>query len=148
MSVRLRTTWLWVRISLLLLKLQIWRLLRARSSLTFRQTIGCGSTLKLIRDMIIIYSQMHRTDKCSQHSSIIWPVWWNGWVFVYELSGYGFESRCCYLNVTQNMKAAPATFTNIFMNMILPIPRLPLVRQHPIFDSQQMWSTEKVGRKM
>ena len=31
------------------------------------------------------YSQMHRTDKYSQHSSIIWPVWLNGWVFVYEL---------------------------------------------------------------
>ena len=30
------------------------------------------------RDMIITYSQMHRTDKYSQHSSIIWPVWVNG----------------------------------------------------------------------
>ena len=38
---------------------------------------------------------MHRTDKYSQHSSIIWPVWLNGSVFVYELSGCGFESRCC-----------------------------------------------------
>ena len=27
-------------------------------------------------------------------------IWLNGWVFVYELSGFGFESRCCYfLNV-------------------------------------------------
>ena len=26
------------------------------------------------------------------------PVWLNGWVFVYELSGYKFESRCCHLN--------------------------------------------------
>ena len=24
------------------------------------------------------YRQMHLTDKCSQHSSIIWPVWLNG----------------------------------------------------------------------
>ena len=32
---------------------------------------------------------MHRTDKYSQHSSIIWPVWLNGRVFVYELSGVG-----------------------------------------------------------
>ena len=24
------------------------------------------------------YNQMHRTDKYSQHSSIIWPVWLNG----------------------------------------------------------------------
>ena len=29
-------------------------------------------------DMIRTYSQMHRTDKYSQHSSIIWPVWLSG----------------------------------------------------------------------
>ena len=40
---------------------------------------------------------MHRIDKYSQYSSIIWPVWLNGQVFVYELSGCGFESRCCHL---------------------------------------------------
>ena len=43
------------------------------------------------------YSQMHRTDKYSEQSSIIWPVWPNGWVFVYELSGSGFESSCSHL---------------------------------------------------
>ena len=31
------------------------------------------------------------------HSSIIWPVWLNGWVFVYELSGCGFESSWSHL---------------------------------------------------
>ena len=25
-----------------------------------------------------------------------WPVWLNDWVFVYELNGSGFESRCCH----------------------------------------------------
>ena len=40
---------------------------------------------------------MNRKDKYSQHSSIIWPVWLNGWVFVYELSGCGFESSCSHL---------------------------------------------------
>ena len=39
---------------------------------------------------------MHRTDKYSQHSSVIWPVWLNGCVFVYELSGCGFKSRCSH----------------------------------------------------
>ena len=34
------------------LTLQIWRLLRARCSLTFRQTIECRFTLKLVRDII------------------------------------------------------------------------------------------------
>ena len=53
LNVRLRSKWLWVRISF---KLQIWRLLRVKSSLTFMQTIECKFTLKLIRSMIIKYS--------------------------------------------------------------------------------------------
>ena len=57
--VRLQTKWLWVRIALLSLELQIWRLLRARRSLTFRQTIGCGFTMKLVRDMIIRFIQKY-----------------------------------------------------------------------------------------
>ena len=61
-------------------------------------TIECGFTLKCVRDMIRTYSQMHRIDKYSQHSSIIWPVWLNGWVFVHELSGCEFESCCSHLN--------------------------------------------------
>ena len=40
---------------------------------------------------------MHCIDKYSQHSSIIWPVWLNGWVFVYELSGCGLHSSCSNL---------------------------------------------------
>ena len=95
----LRTKCLWVRITLPSLKLQMWRLLPARSSLTFRQTMECGFILKLVRNMIITYSQMHRTDKYSQHSSIIWPNWLNGWLFVYELIGNRFESRCRHLNL-------------------------------------------------
>ena len=41
---------------------------------------------------------MHHTNKYSQHSSVIWPVWLNGWVFVYELSCCGFEPSCSQLN--------------------------------------------------
>ena len=41
---------------------------------------------------------MHRTDKYSQCSSIIWSVWLNGWVFVYEVIGCGLRSRCNHLN--------------------------------------------------
>ena len=48
--------WLSVRIPLPSLKLQIWRLLWGRSSLTVRQTIECGFTLKLVRDMMITYN--------------------------------------------------------------------------------------------
>ena len=41
---------------------------------------------------------MSHTDKSTQHSSIIGPVLLNGWVFVYELIGCGFESHCCHLD--------------------------------------------------
>ena len=51
--VRLRTKWMFLLLSL---KLQIWRLLRTRSSLTFRQTRECRFTLKLARDMTITCS--------------------------------------------------------------------------------------------
>ena len=60
--------------------------------------IECRFTLKRVHDMKRTHSQTHRTDNSSQLSSIIWPVCLNGWVFVYELSGYGFESHCSHLN--------------------------------------------------
>ena len=43
-------------------------------------------------------TRMQRTDKYSQHNSIIWLVWLNGWVLVYELSRCEFQSLCCHLN--------------------------------------------------
>ena len=63
-----------------------------------KATIECGFTLKRVRDMIRTHSQIQRTDKYSQHSSFIWPVRLNGWVFVHELSGCGFESSYSHLN--------------------------------------------------
>ena len=56
-----------------------------------------GFILKGVRDVAITYSQIHRADKYSEHSSVIWPDWPNGWVFAYELSGSGFESSCSHL---------------------------------------------------
>ena len=54
--------------------------------------------LNRVRDMTKTYSQMHRTDKYSQLSSIIWPIGLNGWMLVYELSGCEFASSCSHLN--------------------------------------------------
>ena len=70
----------------------------SKEFLDIQANIECGFTLKCIHDLIRTYSQMHCTDKYSQHSSIIWPVWLNDWVFIYELSGCGFESSCSHLN--------------------------------------------------
>ena len=46
--------------------------------LDIQTTIECGFTLKRVPDMIRTYSQTHRTDKYSKHSSTIWSVWLHG----------------------------------------------------------------------
>ena len=43
-----------------------------------KETMECGLTRKYLCDMIKIFNQMHRTDKYSQHSSIIWLFCLNG----------------------------------------------------------------------
>ena len=70
----------------------------SKKSLDIQASIKCGFTVKRVRDMIRTYSQMHRGDKYWQQSSIIRPVGVNDWVFVYEIIGCGFKSRCSHLN--------------------------------------------------
>ena len=61
-------------------------------------TIECRVTLKHVYDMIKTHSQMHHTDKYSQHTSIICrPVWPSGWMFVYDLNVCRSKSCCSYL---------------------------------------------------
>ena len=72
----------------------------SKDFLDIQATIECGFTLRRVRGMIRRYSQLHHTDKYSEHGSNIWSVWPNGWVFVYKLSGCGFESRWSYLTFT------------------------------------------------
>ena len=67
--------------------------------LHFQATIECGYTLKRVSDMIRTYIQMSHTEKYSEHSSTIWPVGLYSWVFVYQVGGYGFESRCSNLSI-------------------------------------------------
>ena len=68
---------------------------KRKEFLDIQATIECGFTSKCIRDMTRTYSQMHHTDKYSEHSSISLA---KCWVFIYELSGFGFESSCSHLN--------------------------------------------------
>ena len=97
LSLYLQTKWLWVPVPLQSLKLRYRYCFKGRV-LDIQANIKCEFTLKCVRDVIRTYSQMHPTDKYSQHSSCIWSIWPNGWVFVYELSGCWFESRCSHLN--------------------------------------------------
>ena len=55
----------------------------SKDFLDIQALIECWFNLKQVRDMIKTYSQVHGKDKYSQHSSNIWPVSLNGWVFVY-----------------------------------------------------------------
>ena len=71
--------------------------LKQARHLKFKWLMQC-SYLKRICNIIRTYSQMHWVYKNSQYSSIIWPVWLNGWVFVYKLSGCGFKSSYSHWN--------------------------------------------------
>ena len=46
----------------------------SKEFLDIEENIECGFTLKDVRDMTKTYSQIHRTYKYSQVSSMIWPV--------------------------------------------------------------------------
>ena len=56
LSVPLQTMWLWVRVQLQSVKLQILRLFRAKSSLKFRQLQSANSHSLCVHDMIRTYS--------------------------------------------------------------------------------------------
>ena len=65
----------------------------SKKLLDIEATIEYEVTPKSVRDMTRTYSQMYRRDKCSQHNSIIWPVWVNYWLFVYEKNGCGARGQ-------------------------------------------------------
>ena len=79
LSVGLRSSWFLVRVQLQ------WYCAATSSKefLDIQATIECGFTLKCVPDMTRTYSQKDRGGKYSEHSSIIWSVWPNIWVFVY-----------------------------------------------------------------
>ena len=47
-------------------------------------------------DCVLLSCHWHVSEWIHTLDSPIWPVWPNGWVFVYELSGSGFESSCSH----------------------------------------------------
>ena len=51
-----------------------------------------------IKKFELDFTNLVNHGKNNQHwiGCIIWSVWPNGWVFVYELSGCGFESSCSH----------------------------------------------------
>ena len=69
----------------------------SKEFLDIQANIECGFNLKRVHDTKRRYCQIYRTDKYSEHTYIIWPVWRIGWVFVYELNGLLFESSRSHL---------------------------------------------------
>ena len=63
---------------------QLNALLRLKSYLTFEAR-------KILAESFVSCNEILTT-------ALYWSVWLNVWVFVYELSACGFESRCCHLN--------------------------------------------------
>ena len=80
-----------------------------------------------IHPKIAYVTWQEHTVKCTVQMSTqsraqsFWPVWPNGWVFVYELSGSGFESSCIHVRLwlkcyPQNFSGAGSIYeSNIFM---------------------------------
>ena len=95
----------------------------SKECLGIQATIECGFTLKRVRDMIRTYNQMHCTDMYSQHGSIIWPVWLNGWVFVYIVSGCEFEYCCIHLNFRHQACFKQRVFLNFSLTRVGDIIR-------------------------
>ena len=70
----------------------------SKEFLHIHAAIECEFTLKWVRDIKRTCSQMYCTGKYSQVSSIIWSLWPNSWLFIYELSVCGSESSCSHLS--------------------------------------------------
>ena len=101
----------------------------SKEFLDIQATIEYKFTLKRVLDMIITYNQTHFTDKYSQHNSVIWSVWLNGWVFVYELSGCGFEFRCSHQNLVFNEKSSQKPSVAKFLRKHCVIQRVSNILQ-------------------
>ena len=64
----------------------------SKKFLDIQATRACGFTWKRVRNMTRTYSLMHRTGKYSEHSSVIWPVFANGLMFISGVRSSGFNS--------------------------------------------------------
>ena len=73
-----------------------WNLLQDLINFSFYPTLSQCSIS--VSDCKATWTHNHLVCKRTLPFSQTRPVWLNGWVFVYKLSGYGFESPCNRLN--------------------------------------------------
>ena len=117
--------------SLLSLKLQIWILLRARSFLTFRQTIESRFSLKLVRDMIIVHSQFFayllKMVRCKFNNSYLFTIFYtSNWI--------------CLVNISKDDIFADTSFLLQYGGKIIHIPVIFSARLSYVFDQKDRTS--------
>ena len=87
---------------------------------------------------------------CMLSSCHVRPVWPNGWVFVYELSGCGLESLYCHLKIylfqeTWDMRALSfgiETFCHLAANYWNGVPKMLKKPISGNFASKKIWKAE------
>ena len=111
----------------------------SKEFLDIQATVECGFTLKRVRDMTRTYSQMHRTDKYSEHSSIMASLakwlsvclrtkWF--WVRVQLqsfISVLHFSNRAQFLNTTcviAPRAISPVSAAFLLLAVIFPVTKI------------------------
>ena len=79
----------------------------------------CKRTLSHLAKLTKWFSCFVSTYLHSRHSSVFWPLWLHGWVFVYELSGCRFESRCCHSDFRLSVLSVFFVLNQMFLTKTL-----------------------------
>ena len=103
--------------------------------------------LIFLRYSLRFYSSIANSNR--KFATTSWPVWLNGWVFVYELSDCGFESRWCHLIAVLLLLSELLHFSRlssmVFEFFLLVKSILTLLRQpyptllHLVFCCRLLW---------
>ena len=105
----------------------IWRHVLIMSRTCFRvnpHSIVPWMSINSLLEVWSLSDRNRRTDKYSQHSSIIWPVLLNGWEIIYELS-------------TLSKTSFMAVFSTK-LNLFLPFQRIRSKFSHTSCTAQKM----------
>ena len=92
---------------------------------------------------LYVFAMLH--TRITVNPRVLWPVWLNGWVFVYELSGCGFESSCsllCLLWPWSTLIYRRSSFSIIFL--LKCFKKGSPKQKFKIFENWKNWKTNFV----
>ena len=98
---------------------------------------SCSNVKKLLAENRREVSSLSDSNEIRNHSHLvrktsirpfsetgqILPVWLNGWMLIYKLSGCGFESRCCHLRKFYSFESTKDIFA-LLKTKIIRIDKL------------------------